>query len=68
MIDTLSRVALKDNSQARVPACFFFRPFLLQKEQSLFGPLDEDNEKNRNKIGAKMKTLEAKPFDQNAEN
>ena len=30
--------------------------------------IDEDNEKNRNKIGAKMKTLEAKPFDQNAEN
>ena len=30
--------------------------------------IDEHNEKNRNKIGAKMKTLEAKPFDQNAEN
>ena len=29
---------------------------------------DEDNKKNRNKIGAKMKMLEAKPFDQNAEN
>ena len=27
-----------------------------------------ENKKNRNKIGAKMKTLEAKPFDQNAEN
>ena len=33
------------------------------------GPcIDEDNKKNRNKIGAKMNTLEAKPFDQNAEN
>ena len=34
-----------------------------------FNPcIDEENKKNRNKIGAKMKTLEAKPFDQNAEN
>ena len=34
-----------------------------------FSPcIEEDNKKNRNKIGAKMKTLEAKPFDQNAEN
>ena len=34
-----------------------------------FSPcIDEDNKKNRNKIGAKMKTLEAKPLDQNAEN
>ena len=30
--------------------------------------MDEDNKKDRNKIGAKMKMLEAKPFDQNAEN
>ena len=30
--------------------------------------IDEDNKRNRNKIGAKMKTLEAKPFDQNEEN
>ena len=30
--------------------------------------IEEENKKNRNKIGAKMKTLEAKPFDQNAEN
>ena len=30
--------------------------------------IDEENKKNRNKIGAKMKTLEAKPFDQNVEN
>ena len=34
-----------------------------------FSPcIDEENQKNRNKIGSKMKTLEAKPFDQNAEN
>ena len=34
-----------------------------------FSPwIDEDNKKNRNKIGPKMKTLEAKPLDQNAEN
>ena len=33
-----------------------------------FSPyIDEDNKINRNKIGVKMKTLEAKPFDQNAE-
>ena len=34
-----------------------------------FSPcIDEDNKENRNKIGAKMKTLEVKPFDQNVEN
>ena len=34
-----------------------------------FSPcIDEENKKNCNKIGAKLKTLEAKPFDQNAEN
>ena len=36
-----------------------------------FSPcIDEDNKKkkNRNKIGANMNTLEAKPFDQIAEN
>ena len=30
--------------------------------------IDEENIKKRNKIGAKMKTLEAKPFDQKVEN
>ena len=30
--------------------------------------IDEENKKNRNKIGAKMKTSEAKAFDQNTEN
>ena len=30
--------------------------------------IDEENKKNRNKIGAQMKTLEAKPFDQNVKN
>ena len=29
---------------------------------------EENKKKNRNKIGAKIKTLGAKPFDQNAEN
>ena len=34
-----------------------------------FSPcIDEQNKENRNNIGAKMNTLEAKPFDQNAEN
>ena len=29
---------------------------------------NEGNKKKRNQIGAKMKTLEAKPFNENAEN
>ena len=48
----------------------FFRRSKLKKSVTTdFSPcIDEDNKKNRNKIGAKVKTLEAKPFDQNAEN
>ena len=30
--------------------------------------IDEDKKRTVTKIGAKMKTLEAKPFDKNAEN
>ena len=42
----------------------------LKKSETIYlSPcIDEDNKKNCNKIGEKMKTLEAKPFDQNAEN
>ena len=48
----------------------FFRRSKLKKSVTTYcSPcIDEENKKNRNKIGAKMKTLEAKPFDQNAEN
>ena len=47
----------------------FFRRSKLKICNKYFSPcIDEDNKKNRNKIGAKMKTLEDKPFDQNAEN
>ena len=35
---------------------------------AVFPCIDEENKKNRNKIGAKVKTLEAEPFDQNAKN
>ena len=48
---------------------FFRRSKLKKSVTTYFSPcIDEVNKKNRNKIGAKMKTLEAKPFDQNAEN
>ena len=48
---------------------FFRRSEIKKIVTTYFSPgIDEDNKKNRNKIGAKMKTLEAKPFDQNAEN
>ena len=48
---------------------FFRRSKLKKSVTTYFSPcIDEDNKKNRNKIGPKMKTLEAKPFDQNAEN
>ena len=47
---------------------FFRRSKLKKSVTTHFSPcIDEKIKKNRNKIGAKMKTLEAKPFDQNAE-
>ena len=47
----------------------FFRRSNLKSVTTYFSPcIDEDNKRNRNKIGAKIKTQEAKPFDQNTEN
>ena len=48
---------------------FFRRSKVKKSVTTYFSPcIDEGNKKNRDKIGAKMKTLEAsKPFDQNAE-
>ena len=48
---------------------FFSQVEIKKSVTTYFSPcIDEENKKNRNKIGAKMKTLEAKPFDQYAEN
>ena len=47
----------------------FHRSKLKKSVLTCFSPcIDEDNKEKLNKIGAKMKTLEAKPFDQNTEN
>ena len=66
-----SRYGRKTSKNAVLPypvgfdeALIFSQVEIKQSVTTYFSPcIDKDNEKIRNKIGAKMNTLEAKPFD-----